>query len=940
MNRCTIFVAAFLILATLQSSPRAALFWNANGSLGGNGTWDVNTTQNWRTTNDVGPADSTWTPNDGTEDAAFNGPPTGAASYTVTVADGATINANSLAFGIPTGNVRISGGTVINISDPENSIVMNTNTSGTARTQIIQSAISGTDITVVPNASGSINSFLTLGANPTGATNTFTGDLIFGGPTTTTGLSQIAIDNPTALPATATVRMRRGLSQLLFGGGGGGQTAGYTATFNNNIILNDSGSGSFTQSIGAFSPASVITLGGVISGDANLVFQLGNGGGNGTIVLTNQATYTGNTTFNSNTQAVVRLGIDNALPVGTMLTMNRGAAFDLAGFNQQVRGLNNTGANSAGITNTHGTNTSTLTIDGDVTGTYPGLIGASISGSNDNVALVLAPTNTGTLTLNRGGGSTYSGGTTINGGRLLVSGDPAVSQTGTGAVAVNSGGTLGGSGAVGGPITVASGGHLAPGLATVDTIGTLSALNTVSLASGSGLDVGLGPPGESDRVDLPSFFGNFALTVPAAANSVGVNLSDPAGGAAGNGTYTLMTFQAGQYTGSNNASPFFTSSLPSPNSLNGATIAYHLADDSNVIQDGNPSAATRVIMNVTGGPNALTWTGATSGTWDTGTTANFNNVATSSSTTFASNDNVIFDDTGANTSVSIAAGGVEPNIVTISSSASTYTISGGDIKGSSVGGGGGLFLSGAGDVTIDSNYTAAGSINKSGTGTATLNGNITAATSLTVNGGAVTLAGDNTYPGDNTVNGGSLTVNGSTATFGGGDITVNAGSAAISAGVLDAIADSATLTLAGGGTANMADAGFINLGDGIDERIGSLVLGTTTYTSGTFGATGTSATNIFDEYFLGGGIITVGGDGLAGDYNNDGKVDSADYVVWRKDPESHGGDPAGYNTWRMNFGAPPGAGSSSSLQDAVPEPGCLVLLLVGVSGFWIIRPHR
>jgi hypothetical protein len=102
---------------------------------------------------------------------------------------------------------------------------------------------------------------------------------------------------------------------------------------------------------------------------------------------------------------------------------------------------------------------------------------------------------------------------------------------------------------------------------------------------------------------MSNFFGSFALTVPGAANSVGVNLSDPAGGAAGNGTYTLMTFQAGQFTGSNNASSFFTSSLPSPNSLNGATIAYHLADDTNTIQDGNPSAATRVIMTVTGGPS-------------------------------------------------------------------------------------------------------------------------------------------------------------------------------------------------------------------------------------------------------------------------------------------------------------------------------------------------
>jgi hypothetical protein len=661
-------------------------------------------------------------------------------------------------------------------------------------------------------------------------------------------------------------------------------------------------------------------------------------------VLTKQATYTGNTTFNSNTQAVLRLGIDNALPVGTMFTINRGGAFDLAGFNQQVRGLNNTGANSAGITNTHATNLSTLTIDGNVTGTYAGLIGASISGSNDNIALVLAPTNTGTLTLNRDTGpfSTYSGGTTINGGKLIAANELSGlgSATGTGPVAVNSGGTLGGTGGVGGAISVASGGHLAPGLASGNTIGTLSAFNTVSLASGSNLDIDVEAPETSDRIDMPDFFGSFALTVPAAANSVGVNLSDPAGGAAGNGTYALITFQAGQYTGSNNASPFFTSSLPSPNSLNGATIAYHLADDTNTIQDGNPGAATRVIMTVTGGPNALTWTGATNGTWDTGTTANFNNVATS--TTFASNDNVTFDDSGANTDVTIAAAGVQPNVVSVNTSTATYTFSGGDIQGSSVGGGGGLILGGTGAVTINSNYTAAGPIisNKSGTGAATINGNITAATELTVNGGAVTLGGANTYPGDNTVNGGSLTVSGSAATFGGGDVTVNAGSAAISAGVMNAILDTATLTLLGGGTANMADVGFIDLAAGIDERIGSLVLGTTTYTSGTFGATGSSATNIFDEYFLGGGIITVGGAGLAGDYNNDGKVDAADYVVWRKNPADFGGDPAGYNAWRMNFGAGGGGSGALSGHVAVPEPATTLLLLLGIAEMLRARVRR
>ena len=945
-------LAAALGVLAIISSPAALavnLYWDNDGNpvgntvsntggtgLGGTGTWDTTSLKWW----DGVSSDVAWT--DG-NDALFYGN----ASYTVT--QSGNFAPNSLTFGVGAGNVVITGGT-LTLNNPASDIIMKTNESGTARTQIIRSAIAGTDITVdVPFAPG-INSFLTIGANPTGATNTFTGDLIFTGANTSTAGSrhQIAIDNPTALPATATIRMKRNICQLLFGGGGGGQTAGYTATFNNNIILNDGGSGTFTQGIGASAAATVVTLGGVISGNANLVFELGAGGGNGTIILNNNATYTGNTQINSNTQAVIRLGVNNALPQGTLFIVNRAKEFDMAGFNQRVRGLTTTGANAADITNTGGTQ-STFTIDGDVNGSYLGNI-------KTDIALVLAPTNTGRLTLTRNFGSEYTGGTTIGGGSLIAAGSPAGSSTGTGPVAVNNGGTLGGNGGAGasgtGSITVASGGHIAPGLATGNTIGTLTSQGNLSLASGSRLDMGLGAPGTSDRVDVAN---SSLLTVPGSAASIGVNLSDPAGGAAGNGTYRLLSFAAGSYTGSTNASQFFTNALPSPNSLNGATIAYHLADDSNVIQDGNPAAATRVIMSVTGGPNALLWTGSANGTWDNGTTANFTNLGTGSISTFAGNDNVTFDDTGANTTpVTIVAGGVQPNIVTINNSTTTYSFSGGDIKGSSLGGGGALFLAGTGPVTIDNNYTAVGPIvsNKTtATGTAIFNGVITAATSLTVNGGAVTLSGANTYTGNNTVNAGSLTASGAAATFGTGNLTVNAGSAAIAAGVANAILNSATLTLLGGGAApNLADAGFISLAAGINEQVGALVLGSTPQVPGTYGATGSGATNINDEYFTGGGIITVVAPGLPGDFNSDGKVDAGDYVTWRKNNGTNNalandgglGTPVGpghFTLWRANFGNPPGAGSSLGGGSAVPEPATLLLSFVMV-GFTLVVGRR
>jgi hypothetical protein len=75
-------------------------------------------------------------------------------------------------------------------------------------------------------------------------------------------------------------------------------------------------------------------------------------------------------------------------------------------------------------------------------------------------------------------------------------------------------------------------------------------------------------------------------------------------------------------------------------------------------------------------------------------------------------------------------------------------------------------------------------------------------------------------------------------------------------------------------------------------------------------------------------------EGLAGDYNRDGAVNAADYVVWRKNPAGFGGDPAGYNTWRTNFGRSAGAGSGLG-QSAVPEPASFVLAAFAVAVCWL-----
>jgi formylglycine-generating enzyme required for sulfatase activity len=67
---------------------------------------------------------------------------------------------------------------------------------------------------------------------------------------------------------------------------------------------------------------------------------------------------------------------------------------------------------------------------------------------------------------------------------------------------------------------------------------------------------------------------------------------------------------------------------------------------------------------------------------------------------------------------------------------------------------------------------------------------------------------------------------------------------------------------------------------------------------------------------------------LPGDLNLDGKVNAADYVLWRLNPASF---PANaYGIWRANFGNPP-SGSSASQLSAVPEPRCLFALIITLS---------
>jgi hypothetical protein len=75
----------------------------------------------------------------------------------------------------------------------------------------------------------------------------------------------------------------------------------------------------------------------------------------------------------------------------------------------------------------------------------------------------------------------------------------------------------------------------------------------------------------------------------------------------------------------------------------------------------------------------------------------------------------------------------------------------------------------------------------------------------------------------------------------------------------------------------------------------------------------------YGDYLLNGQPVTFSKSvGLPGDFNHDGRVDAADYTVWR----DSNGTGANYNLWKANFGTSSGS--------AVPEPPTWLLMATGL----------
>jgi hypothetical protein len=87
---------------------------------------------------------------------------------------------------------------------------------------------------------------------------------------------------------------------------------------------------------------------------------------------------------------------------------------------------------------------------------------------------------------------------------------------------------------------------------------------------------------------------------------------------------------------------------------------------------------------------------------------------------------------------------------------------------------------------------------------------------------------------------------------------------------------------------------------------------------------------------------------LVGDFNDDGVVDAADYIVWRKlegtsavlpnETASPGAvDIEDYDAWASNLGA---SNNGKGSEAAAPEPAALMLILIGCGSAGAVRNRR
>nr|WP_188130358.1 autotransporter-associated beta strand repeat-containing protein [Mesorhizobium albiziae] len=385
------------------------------------------------------------------------------------------------------------------------------------------------------------------------------GTLVLGGIVTNSG-----VDGGTTIAPGATLQLGDG---------------GATGTITGNIV--DNGTLAFNRSDN-------LTFDQVVSGSGSLVMR-----GTGVLTLTAINTYGGPTVLEGGVLAFSRphnlgtLGNRIIFDGGTLqlaaassfigrpVTVDAGGgAIDTNGFNFEYRGV----ASGTGPLTKLGGGRLHLTGNSTYSGTLTIAAGGVQLGNGGTSGSILGNiVNNGFLTFNRSdtftvpgvisgigpviqegtgntiltGANSYLGHTAVLLGGLFVDGNQSAA---TGATSVASGATLGGTGTIGGSVSVADGGHLSPGTAG-PAPGTLTIAQDLSLGSGSFLDYSFGQAGVVGGAlnDLTVVGGNLTLDGT-------LNVTTPPGGSFDPGIYRVMS-----YAGSLTNNGLTVGTIPSPN---------------------------------------------------------------------------------------------------------------------------------------------------------------------------------------------------------------------------------------------------------------------------------------------------------------------------------------------------------------------------------------
>ncbi len=611
--------------------------------------------------------------------------------------------------------------------------------------------------------------------------------------------------------------------------------------------------------------------------------DLSSAGLGGTVVVDGS----GSTLALNNSSAINSVGVGGV--VGTLTFQNSSTGNSISG----ALGIADDAlANSNGTVNI--TSGSAVSLSGNLTLATQNVTGQSAS-------LVISGTGS---SLTQSGASSITIGSAINGTAILQIGIPTTNgtlTTGTGTLTINKTGSLyvgdftgmfTGTLNANGNITV-NGGQFVAGTGFNWATG-----KTMTIENGSNVTFS-GPyttvanaiynisDANSSLQMISSFF--------ALSNGASVNVS--AGGGIG---------ATGLNIGIGSAGTLSVDGIGSSASGSGGTMTW----------GSNGGTATVTFSNGAAGNFHRTMGSTTTSLSGSATAGTSAHVTVESGATFTTNALSVASAGGATTSATLDVTG-SGSAVTVDSmtvgnattdTAAVNILSGGMLTVSGPSGNGSTTLNHTGTITINGGTFNTGGLTNNG-GTLTFASGtlgITGTSGLTI-GSTGPLGNNVTLASGQTVN-----VTNATTISGGASLTLNAGSLNSGSVTLNS---TSTLGIGLGGTARGSQYGALTA-TGNFALAGSLVITLNSFTpsagqtfdvldwapglvSGAFSnlqlpALSPGLTWNTSQLYTA-GIISVG---QPGDYNNDNKVDAADYVTWRKS----GGSLTDYNTWRANFG--------------------------------------